>query len=87
MGDEQKTIESLVAGKRLDPDQWYGVRATAYVRRTSAGRLETKPVAVQVVKVDSPDEPLPPEGTEPPEGETPPTGDRPVVTPHGATHK
>ena len=62
MADEQKTIEALVAGRRLDPDQWYGVRATAYVRRTAAGRLETKPVGVQVVKVDSPDEPLPPEG-------------------------
>ena len=61
MADEQKTIEALVAGRRLDPDQWYGVRATAYVRRTAAGRLETKPVSVQVVKVDSPDEPLPPD--------------------------
>ena len=60
--DDQKTIEALMAGRRLDPDQWYGVRATAYVRRTSAGRLETKPVSVQVVKVDDPSEPLPPEG-------------------------
>ena len=64
MADEQKTIEALVAGRRLDPDQWYGVRATAYVRRTAAGRLETKPVSVQVAKVASPDEPLPPEGGE-----------------------
>ena len=63
MSDE-KTVEALVAGKRLDPDQWYGVRATAYVKRTSAGRVETRPVSVQVVKVDSPDEPLPPEGSE-----------------------
>lgn len=80
MSDE-KTIESLVAGKRLDPDQWYGVRATAYVRRTAAGRLETKPVSVQVAKVDSPDDPMPPEGGEGGE-ETPPTGDRPTVEPH-----
>ena len=67
MADEQKTIEALVAGRRLDPDQWYGVRATAYVRRSAAGRLETKPVSVQVMKVDDPSEPLPPEG----EGGTP----------------
>jgi hypothetical protein len=92
MSDE-KTIEALVAGKRLEPDQWYGVRATAYVRRTAAGRLETKPVAVQVAKVDSPDQPMPPEGEGEGEGgggETLPEGgdegrpgaDRPVVTPH-----
>ena len=72
MSDEQKTVESLVAGKRLDPDQWYGVRATAYVKRTSAGRVETRPVSVQVVKVDSPDEPLPPDTGE---GEEPPTAE------------
>ena len=78
MADEQKTIEALMAGRRLDPDQWYGVRATSYVRRTAAGKLETRPVSVQVAKVDSPDEPLPPEGEggdvdntlpEPPTGE------------------
>jgi hypothetical protein len=61
MSDE-KTVEALVGNRRLDPDQWYGVRATVYVRRTAAGRLETRPVSVQMVKVDSPDEPLPPEG-------------------------
>ena len=71
MSDE-KTVEALVAGKRLDPDQWYGVRATAYVRRTSAGRVETRPVSVQLVKVDSPDEPLPPDTGE---GEEPPTAE------------
>lgn len=60
MSDE-KTIEALVSNRRLDPDQWYGVRATAYVRRTAAGRVETRPVAVQVVKVDSPDAPIPPD--------------------------
>ena len=59
MSDQQKMVESLVAGKRLEPDQWYAVKATAYVKRTSAGRLETKPVSVQLVKVDSPDEPVP----------------------------
>ena len=79
MADEQKTIEALVGNRRLDPDQWYGLRLTAYVRRTAAGRLETKPVGVQVVKVDSPDEPMPPDTgePEPPEGEGPGGGDRP----------
>ena len=83
MADEQKTIESLVAGKRLDPDQWYGVRATAYVRRTAAGRLETKPVSVQVVKVASPDEPLPPEGGEggTPDNTLPETPETPPAQP------
>ena len=68
MSDE-KTVESLISGKRLDPDQWYGVRATAYVRRTATGRVETRPVAVQVVKVDSPDDPIPPDGEGEGEGE------------------
>jgi hypothetical protein len=77
MSDE-KTIEALVGNRRLDPDQWYGVRATAYVRRTAAGRVETRPVAVQVVKVDSPDQPIPPD-TGPGGGDTlpvePPTAE------------
>ena len=87
MSDE-KTVESLVAGKRLEPDQWYGVRATAYVRRTAVGRLETRPVAVQVAKVDSPDDPMPPDTgePEPPDtgdggGDRPGVGDRPKPTP------
>jgi hypothetical protein len=67
MSDE-KTIEALVAGQRLLPDQWYAVRASAFVRRTAAGRVETKGLQVNMVEVDGPDAPMPPE-TETPEPE------------------
>jgi hypothetical protein len=78
MSDE-KTLENMVAGKKMEADQWYAIRATAFARRTSAGRLETKAMQVNMVKVDSPDEPMPPEGEVPPEGGE--GEDRPVVTP------
>jgi hypothetical protein len=71
MSDE-KTVETLLGGKKMEADQWYAVRATAFARRTSAGRLETKAMQVNMVKVDSPDAPMPPEGGEgPDEGEPP----------------
>ena len=60
MSDEQ-TVEALLAGQRLLPDQWYAVRASAFVRRTAAGRVETKGLQVNMVEVDGPDAPVPPE--------------------------
>ena len=67
MSDEQKTVEAMVAGQRLLPDQWYAVRASAFVRRTAAGRVETKGMQVNMVEVEGPDAPMPPDETVPPE--------------------
>jgi hypothetical protein len=79
MSDEQKIVESALAGQKLVADQWYAIRVQTFARRTATGRLETRGFTMKAVKVDSPDAPMPPEGGEGGEPdntlpETPPAG-------------